>query len=309
MRLISLLALLSLCAACASDKAAVTPEGDDPRAEQAAPDALPALCDQRASSARALIDAEAQAAPSADAAGWKARWSAMTALRDQWALDAHPCQAPGPKTTERAQTHDDVMAALNASADGVIVRGTTALRDTDLTQALALLRARYTTGEPASDAIRESAAAVTRRMEDALMQLMEAAKAWSRTGEGTTAVTCVTAKAALDPKSPPNRDFSMLIEGTGDVHVLCLSPLPGDKFAGDPDGQIVITLVGNNGAPVTTSLGQPEKWANTRYFRARFGLPQGVGKAATAAYSVTLSVKRPKLGDELLATGEFFWHK
>jgi hypothetical protein len=305
--LLPLLALLPL-AACAANPT-TKPDATSTQTASLATDALLAACNDAAQAARVAIDAEAQAAPSADAAGWQARWSAMTALRDQWRQDMHPCQAPGPKTTERAQTHDDVMAALNASADSVIVRGTTALRDADLTQAFALLRARYATGEPASDAIRESAAAVTRRMEDALMQLMQAAKAWSRTGEGTTAVTCVTARAALDPKSPPHRDFSMLIEGTGDVHVLCLSPLPGDKFAGDPDGQIVITLVGNDGAPVVTSLGQPEKWTNTRYFRARFGLPQGIGKAATAAYTVTLSVKRPKLGDEQLATGQFLWHK
>jgi hypothetical protein len=301
-------ALMLLLVACGgaektADKAAVK------EAAQASADALPAACEDSAKLAREAITAETAAPAPSTPSDASTRYNVLATLHKSWKAEAHPCSAPGPKVTERAQIADELIAALANAADGVVVRGVNAMKGSDLPAALALLTTRYSTGDPAGDTLRAAASDVTRAHEDQLFAAFEANKAWARTGEAAGAVTCIFGQAAFDPKAPPTRSFNALFEGKTDVHALCLIPLPADKWAGDPQGQVVMELRANGEVAAELELGPPEKWANTRYFRGRFGMPQGIKTASTAAYSATLIMRRPKLGTESLSTGVFFWQR
>jgi hypothetical protein len=305
----ALLALATMGAACGGAEKAAE-ETKKAGVEGPAPDAVVAACEESAKLARDAIAAEAAAPDAASAADGKVRWETLATLLVSWRADAHPCAAPGPKVSMRAQTRDDVVGELEQAADASAARSVAALKGAELSGALSLLAARYATGEAASPALKEAASGATQANEIRLFELFEANKAWAKTGEAASAVSCVFGRAAIDPKTPPSKDIFTLFEGKTDVHVLCLIPLPADKWAGDPAGQVVMELSANGAkSAAVMELGPPEKWANTRYFRGRFGLPQGVGNASTAAYSVSLFMRRPKLGDESLSTGSFFWHK
>jgi hypothetical protein len=239
----------------------------------------------------------------------RARWLQLTALAAAWKDSSHPCIAPGPKVTERAQLHDDLVKATADAADAELARAAMSLRESELQGVLDLLAERYVTGLPASDDLKEAASAAARARDAALFTQFEAHKAWAKTGEAQTDVTCIFGKQAFDPTKPPEPTFSSHIEGRSDLHALCLIPLTADKWAGDPDGQVLMELHANGKHTTAMELGPPERWTNTRYFRGRFQMPQGVGSAHTAAYTVRITFKRPKLGDETVSSGTFLWNR
>jgi hypothetical protein len=297
------LALL-LCACSGSEKKA-----DDQPTEQAGD--IVAQCNQAADAAAKQADMFANLTPG-DIDIALAAYTDFQRVITRWEAENNPCAAEGADVTARMTRQKEVDQKL-ADAEA---KGTATLADFlsgDVDASRKFLEAVFDAGRQPSNPVLEVAHTVDRRYRERLLAKFRETGKYGKLGELET--TCIFATGEIDPNAEQITDnFQTIFKGKDDVHALCRSPLPANKYGGDDAGKLVVILDDDddpsNGVINEGDLGPIEKWGSTQWFSARFSMPQGKpAKADAGHYHVWLRAKRPQMGDEALADNVFFWHR
>jgi hypothetical protein len=296
---------LSLFACSGGDKKAdEQPTGDESGG-------VVAQCDKEAEVALKQAEMFANVTPgSIDAA--TAAYVDYQRVVERWQSEDNPCAAEGPDVTARMTKQKEVDKALvEAEAEGTAKLADFLSGDVDASRTF--LKTVFGAGRQPSNPVLEVAHSVDRRYRERLLVKFRETEKYGQLGELET--TCVFGTAEIDPNAEEiTENFQAIFKCTDDVHALCRSPLPANKYGGDEAGTLVLILDDDddpsNGVINEGDLGPIEKWGSTQWFSGRFSMPQGEpAKADAGYYHVWLKAKRPNMGDEVLADNVFFWHR
>ncbi len=231
---------------------------------------------------------------------------------EAWEDEKSACRDEGADVTERMALVQGTDPAI-AQAEKAGTTRLIAYLEPNVDEAREFLKLVFDAGRPLPDEVVTAAHDVDRKYRDRLMKKFGETKKLGQLDDELK-TTCVFAKQELDPNAELTENFVSIFQGPGDVHALCRAPLDADKYAGDPEGQMVFVLDDDadpsNGVLHEGKMGSPEEWKTSRYFKARFQVPQGdPARVDSGYYYVWLEVRRPKLGDEKLAHNWFYWHR
>ncbi len=232
---------------------------------------------------------------------------------EQWEAPDAPCAREGASVTDRMTVQQATSAAL-ASAETKGTEKMIRFLEPNTDEARELLKTIFAKGRKQSDAVIDAATAIDRNYRGRLLASFREHKKYGQLDDKLK-TTCVFGEAAIDPNAEKiTENFMSVFHGKTTVHALCRIPLPANKFAGDPDGQMVIVLDDDsdpsNGVLHEGKLGTPEEWKATQWFSGRFSIPQGAAAQMNSGYyTVSIKAARPAMGDEMLVQNWFYWHR
>lgn len=243
-----------------------------------------------------------------------AAYNGMQRSLERWSAEDAPCAREGASVTDRMAVQQEVekeLAAAQAEGTAKLVRHL----EPNVDAARDFLDVVFASGRAPSDTVLDAAHSVDRRYRERLMTKFREAKAYGQLDDALQ-TTCIFAETEIDPQVEAiTENFKSIFEGKRtEVHAVCRLPLPANKYGGDAQGKLMVVLDDdadlNNGTIYEGDLGAPEKWNETRYFKARFDIPQGpAARKDAGVYYVTMKAQRPQMGNETLVSNRFYWHR
>lgn len=232
---------------------------------------------------------------------------------DRWEAEDSPCAREGAAVTDRMAIQQKTSAAL-ADAETKGTEKMIRFLEPNTDEARELLKTIFARGRKQTDAVIDAATAVDRNYRKRLLTYFRENKKYGQLDKDMK-TTCVFGEAPIDPNAEEiTENFKSVFRGALEVNALCRIPLPANKFAGDPDGKLVIVLDDDddpsNGVLHEGDLGTPEKWGTTQWFSGRFSIPQGPSaQKESGFFHVWIKAVRPAMGDEDLVDNWFYWYR
>ena len=233
-------------------------------------------------------------------------------IRATWDDANHACEAQGTGITERARIAVDTRKTLDSDEATYVSRATVALVQADKVEAAReLLMLRFQSGRKLDSDQQDAAYQMSTLYNNRLSDAFQTSKTYAEMGELET--TCIFSRQQFDPANDQlAKHHASVFGGEGDVHALCRLPLPASKYGGDAATRLTVVLDTDqntsNGFVNEQDLGPVDDWKETRFFRARFSVPQGVRRdIGSAYYHVRLKVDRTSGDDEIPVSNSFWW--
>lgn len=290
-----------------SDQSAV--DGSDAVSDMSEPGLVEA-CQNAATEATALVQS-LENSPASDVSF--SDYRRMVSAHAKWNAENHPCTAEGPEVTERAKTAASTKKKLDVAQEVYVSSKVQELVDAGkLDAARELLVLRFSQGRRVSSELQSASYAMSNAYGELLKKAF-ASSGQSAQFEDDLETTCIFSRTEFDPQNKPVEDHhASVFGGKGTVYALCRLPLPAEKYAGDPNGEVKLVIDtdddDSNGVLSETSLGKIAKYKQSRYFRGRFPVPQGIGTDELSAYfHVRIKLERPEMGNETPVGNGFWW--
>lgn len=300
-RLLCVLVLTTGAIGCASTTQSTEPDASN---EQPSIDAV-AACSKAQREAELLVEGLSGSNAS------DSTYQRFSAAYSAWEQPDHPCSMSGNEATSRASTKREVLEKFARADERYIVNAVAShVGGMHLDDAKALLITRFNQGRDAGPEVQEAINAYSNQITSTLGAAFQESGRTAQLQDDLE-TTCVFSRREFDPQETRvETHFSLAFGGHGEIHTLCRLPLPASNYGGDDAGRFFLVLsseVDGTGEITRVDLGPVESYDEMRYFRGRFGIPQGIGGAQSAYFRVDVVVERPTLGNETPVSAGFWW--